>query len=66
MTTTWSYAELNAEHAANGLAFHVEALAFRGASLDELLKQACKGLAAPVAAAASPSSDLATVRPGNR
>lgn len=44
----WSYAEVNAEHAAQGLSHHVEALAFRGASLSEILAQSVKGHVAPV------------------
>lgn len=60
--SNWSFAEVNAEHAAMGLAFHVEAMAFRGASLADMLAQAAKGIVV-VADDAPVSTVAATVRP---
>ncbi len=42
--TSWAYAAVNAEHAANGQAFHPEALAFRGASLADMLAAAARNV----------------------
>lgn len=58
----WSYAEVNAEHAAQGLSHHVEALAFRGASLSEMLAQAAKGYVVPVSEP-TVESTAATIAP---
>lgn len=60
--TNWTFAEVNADHAANGHAFHVEAMAFRGATLAQMLEQAAKGHV--VAVDEVPASGFApTVRP---
>lgn len=56
-TADWSYREVNAEHATLGLTYHVEALAFRGASLADMLSAAARAVVvvtdeAPVSSAA--------------
>lgn len=65
MNAGWSYSEVNAEHAAKGLAFHVEAMAFRGASLADMLVQAAKGFVV-VVDDAPVSSSAATIAPKSR
>lgn len=59
----WSFAEMNAEHAALGLAHHVEAMAFRGATLADMLDVAVRSTVV-VVDDAPVSSVQATVRPG--
>lgn len=59
---SWSFAEMNAEHAAAGLALHVEAMAFRGASLADLLSQAAKAVVVAIDDAPV-SSSAPTVAP---
>jgi hypothetical protein len=60
--TGWNYPEMFAEHDAQGHAFHVEAMAFRGASVNEMLAQAAKGFVI-VVDDAPVSSVAATVAP---
>lgn len=61
----WSYSEVLGEHAAQGLGFHVESLAFRGATLAQMLEQAAKGVVI-VADDAPVSSSAPTARPNSR
>lgn len=61
----WSYSEVNAEHADLGLAFHVEAMAFRGASLADMLAQAAKGHVI-IADDAPVSSSAPTLAPASK
>jgi hypothetical protein len=63
MQPTWSYAEQNADHASQGLSFHVEALAFRGATLADLYAVAARALAPVVGSVDASTAALATVRP---
>lgn len=63
MPPTWSFAEMNAEHAAQGLAFHPEAMAFRGASLAEIAASVIRSQCVVSVDDMPVSSTLATVRP---
>lgn len=59
----WSYREVNSEHASLGLANHVEALAFRGASLSDMLAAAARAVVVVASDDAPASCSAPTVAP---